>query len=523
MADTLQSVSWCIEYACPFRQGLAIDDVAAAHGGVGLLTVINVATRNNDVYGDYCVTGESGYMNTRSPWIGGRISEIAAPVGSLDEARRICAQCPANALAISGQLAGCCGGLRVKPEDREVDRQIASGISAQGLAMAVAESFLKTTPRWYGLWARSPLDGSQTDLLRRIVPDLGSEKDDVFQFRTACELAIRHGLRLHASMAPPGHTDFGDYTVFPHCPRCMKATGEQWCKASIEATTCKACGQIFIPADTASQSPDPYEPDLTETLESGAYDALREEWKRRHGGDATWDPLIGPPNTPALERMERAEARELKVACVAFVTVFLAMIAVTVVLLVRYTSTSDSWFIPELLVAVLAGGVVSLLLALFAFIAAHWVTKQIHGLRGMYICRYCHGTLSSANALCDCLQSSGWRQIELNYRLRKRRRRWWRHYHMFAKRVLPIYALAACIALPFALRHQRVNPWWMDFIVGHVAISSFVGLLLTLGADGMKWLGWHKRRYVRMRILGEASLIWPLCVAVLWVIAMCIR
>src|SRR5262249_5925396 len=50
-------------------------------------------------------------------------------------------------------------------------------------------------------------------------PDDPQDKD-IRHFLNALEAAIRWELPVHVSLAPLGHTDFGWYTVFPHCPRC---------------------------------------------------------------------------------------------------------------------------------------------------------------------------------------------------------------------------------------------------------------------------------------------------------------
>ena len=93
MADTKQSVTWWLEYSCPFRTGLAAESSLRL---LYPLYLINLAAENNDLYGDYIVTGESYFQGSRSPVIGGRISLAVAPAHSLGNARRLCAECPAN-------------------------------------------------------------------------------------------------------------------------------------------------------------------------------------------------------------------------------------------------------------------------------------------------------------------------------------------------------------------------------------------------------------------------------------------
>ena len=503
MADTLQCVAWCIECACPFRQGAAVSDVHAAHGSVQPLHVINVAAANNDIYGDYCVTDVSGYQGGRSPIIGARVSEAAAPVGSLEEARRVCGQCPANASARSGEMAGCCGRLFQRPDDAGLERQISRAIAAHGLAARAADAFLKTTPQWYGFWARSPLSVVQIGLLREIVPTLSCSEGQVPYFRRACEIATSHGFRIHVALAPPGHTDFGYYTVFAHCPRCMRLAGKGWDKASPDPTTCDACGHVFVPADTASESKD-VEPAAILNEDSAEYQALRGEWKLRHGGDVTWDPIVGPPNTIALEAQDRAIAREFVIGCIVAVAAVVALVVLAVSLVIRH-ATIRAWMNPQTAVLILIPAcLVCAWVALLALTGTTWLVNQIHGLLGFHVCAYCHRPLRFADALCDCPQSSEWREIVLQGRHRRRRRRL-RRCRRLAKPVLLAYALIATAVLSWTfLRRSHPDPWPVDLVVSCVVIPNGIGVVLMLVADLLKWLGRPRRQHLKLKSLGTA-------------------
>jgi hypothetical protein len=67
------------------------------------------------------------------------------------------------------------------------------------------------------------------------------------------ERALYFDLDLHVTLAPPGHTDFGWWTTFAHCPRCKAgAPVEPWKKVRSAWLTCGMCGHEFDPATTAS-------------------------------------------------------------------------------------------------------------------------------------------------------------------------------------------------------------------------------------------------------------------------------
>ena len=295
MADTLQSVSWHLRQACPFRQGEAVDVWWPAYQATWRLRAIDDAAARGDVFGDVVVTSVSYSREGKAPSGGFRVSEAVAPAGGLAEARQACGGCPANAFGpTSDRMAGCCGSVFLHPNDPEVEAALRSAIARHRLEAAYAGAFPKTSPLWYGLWIASPLSHAQLAILGTVLPELPEGNlPHMAQLRHACELAIRHQIPLHARLAPPGHTDFGFNTTFAHCPRCKMGSGERWQKQySTNLTTCRCCGQSYVPAETASSSKDEYDDadrDLERQLGPADYAALRDTWHRRHASDPpTW-------------------------------------------------------------------------------------------------------------------------------------------------------------------------------------------------------------------------------------------
>jgi hypothetical protein len=279
VSDTLEYVSWHLELACPFRRGEAVTDLRAARQATWELRAIEGAEARQDLYGVVCVTGTS-YSREGTKPIGFRIGEAVEKVGGLAAAREVCGRCPANAL--KDRMAGCCGTLEIEPT-RGVEDQLRSTLVTSGLRTTFGEVFLETRPLWYGLWVTSPLTVRQMEMMRMVLsPRMGK---GVKGFWQACALALEHGLRLHVRMPPPGHVDFGFHTVFPHCPRCKMGNGAQWeTPYSSEETTCAACGERYVPAETATmERMEPEEwTDLEQVLTAEAYAMFMEEWGRRH-------------------------------------------------------------------------------------------------------------------------------------------------------------------------------------------------------------------------------------------------
>ena len=126
-----------------------------------------------------------------------------------------------------------------------------------------------TRPLWFGLWAVSPVPTKALPVLRTLLSEILAEDqrdmtasgkvdhDQLRQFATliaAIERAESGGIRLHVELLPLGHTDFGVYTIFPHCPFCKASArvGRWQRKYQSELHTCGVCGTKFSPAETGS-------------------------------------------------------------------------------------------------------------------------------------------------------------------------------------------------------------------------------------------------------------------------------
>jgi hypothetical protein len=281
MADTLQCVNWHLRYECPFRKGAAVDEQIAAYDATSKLRYIDDATLRGDVFGDICLTSTVYFQGNTTPGGGFRISDAVAPARDLAAARATCRHCPANALP-PGKMAGCCGSILLDPDFPQLQSALLDSINTRGFERQFRDNFIATKPLWYGLWISSPLTRAQLELLRSILRPLQPMAHDDFRpFLRACELSLTYEISLHTQLCSPGHTDFGQLTTFPHCPRCKKDHG-RWTDRSPTPAICTACGHAYIPAETYKSEPFDLADDLLETwLEPDAYRALLEEWSRR--------------------------------------------------------------------------------------------------------------------------------------------------------------------------------------------------------------------------------------------------
>jgi hypothetical protein len=171
------------------------------------------------------------------------------------------------------------------PGDQQLNELLNQTIRDADLVGQFEGAFISTDPRWFGLWIDSPLTAAQCSLLQRSLSGMGEEvKRRLFawlegkqrehpteftseyvadyqeaieedhrnlaEFLAALKAGQEPGVILHVSLAPPGHTDFGYYTIFSHCPR-YKADAPDGLDAEV---CCPVCGNGYRPSDTHSMT-----------------------------------------------------------------------------------------------------------------------------------------------------------------------------------------------------------------------------------------------------------------------------
>lgn len=292
MADTIQLVQWALGQTCSLRpprdDGFPETPTRVLDQVRTLQTYASGLSERDygfGVYGDICVTsttygarpgGKKWKLGPTVPAGGFVISREFAPLGGIEALKDQCARCPANVAPPTA--AQCAGTLQQWPDSRETEEQLQRIISRLGLAREMAERFPATTPVWYGLWAVSPVPVASLPLLRLLLGEmLGEDRRDTklqsrahqSQFRdfekliAAIDIAEAKKLPLHVKLTPLGHTDFGIYTIFPHCPFCKAcARTERWRnRYPSELLECHVCGTRFSPSETASSSKMKWESD----------------------------------------------------------------------------------------------------------------------------------------------------------------------------------------------------------------------------------------------------------------------
>jgi hypothetical protein len=126
--------------------------------------------------------------------------------------------------------------------------------------IAEAYGINRRTPFFFGIWNRlwmdSPLTAQRLAALKSLFSDYlplnELERDQLANFRVALATAEAEGAELEVTLTPPGHSDFGRTTIYPHCPRCKVAVSALAPPEKYSVVACELCGTSFHPSDTYS-------------------------------------------------------------------------------------------------------------------------------------------------------------------------------------------------------------------------------------------------------------------------------
>jgi hypothetical protein len=278
MADTIQVVLWALAQKCPLRQG---DGWEIPTTAIEMLSdcrtysrLRNRKGRGFGVFGDVCVTSVTSAKSTDKgpyydyPCSGFVLSSQFSVTGGLPSLHRLCGDCPAN--CDPEGIAGCVGSFHQALYSKELQEQLDRLIDRLGLAPKLDLIFPQTRLHWFRFWMHSPIPEKGVEVLHQLLEAMHEEDEREFQssgradprgqhadltmFLKALERSKAGQIPLYVSLTPPGHTDFGLYTIFSHCPQCKAdaPVGRWKRKYRDEEIACEICGANFSPAKTRS-------------------------------------------------------------------------------------------------------------------------------------------------------------------------------------------------------------------------------------------------------------------------------
>ena len=295
--DTPEFLVWAIEYGCPIRGFQDGSDPERTERQLRAARAVSDARRAGRVFEGLCIDPPSGF----------RIDEALAIYGGPTAVEQVCGSCRANATAQTGagSLAGCYGIVPLPFDPSPVHAAVERGIELAYPGVDWSGLFPVTTPRWYGLWLKSPLAAEFSLALLRVLQAAPIEDHEcraaVKELLVGINTAFDADCRLHVCLYPRGHVAGAWWRLAPHCPRCKA----EWPAA--HAQLCRVCSYGGHPASDRkrhARGNRPYFPlDRLLGTERAAeflrrYEAYR---KQQESLDREQSPLppVPPDNRPA--------------------------------------------------------------------------------------------------------------------------------------------------------------------------------------------------------------------------------
>lgn len=267
LGPTPPFLRWTIAAPCPFRNLEAKNQTNAAFRELRSLRAIAVGEIEDRIVDGICIHPDAA-IGEIADANGFPIGEVYAAFGGQEDAEHACRECPANVPISSGELsgdpqhskAGCFGwvpfgessdsspGFMRLLECVESSEQSASIVEQfeasfadvrRTLPKQIADSFLKTSPAWFGAWASGTFSREQLILLGHICTNVDCDSIAWRRLDRAVQVCCENpSLELHVDLTPAGFSDGKLWTIDASCATCGVTSPD---------STCKVCGSKAAP------------------------------------------------------------------------------------------------------------------------------------------------------------------------------------------------------------------------------------------------------------------------------------
>jgi hypothetical protein len=245
---------WAIEKGCPFRTSESRSVADAAFKDVRSLRAISVAEISDRIVDGVCLHPDA-VVDELDSAMGFPVEEVCAAFGSQEAVRSTCGSCPANVPVSKVELdtvpvlskAGCFGWLPfgnietdgtsgfmrlmehyANPAE-EHDRQIVEKFENAFEQSCATDSFLKTSPAWYGVWSQRVFAGATLTKLNEICDFVRSESLPWRRLGAAVKTSMQEKLTLHVDLTPPGYSNGITWQTEGQCANCLAAVTDDQC------------------------------------------------------------------------------------------------------------------------------------------------------------------------------------------------------------------------------------------------------------------------------------------------------
>ncbi len=288
MKPTPPFIVWALARHCSLRQISQWEDAERTERLLRAARAYDEARAEGRIEGGVAFAAgaerESGLANV----CGFPVDTALALYGGTAGLNAACDDCPANALRgrRGRQVVGCFGMWPLPTDVESFCEQVEAIISGESQIAALST----TTPRWYGLWHRSPLPRSTAAMLLRLLGELALPEESApgrDELLPALAIAAAGQFPLYFRHYPPGEVDGPWWNLVPHCGNCQAP----WSGGGI-CSVCRLSTHPASPKKRRVRGQRPYYP-LVRLLGDERADEL---WKRYRSGarsKATGDPSGG--------------------------------------------------------------------------------------------------------------------------------------------------------------------------------------------------------------------------------------
>jgi hypothetical protein len=224
--ETPEFLRWAIGYGCGPRDAYEGDDLDLLFRQLRPLAAAGLAIAEGRVVGGACIAhscDESRYQFD--------LIEVLSFYGAAGPEEVPCRRCPLQ--EEMSPFPQCLGWVTLEGVRETLLEAIEAAASELGDGAACLPA---TTPRWYGLWAESPLTGKRlaaaAAILEAALKRLPSPASSLEELIRAMRRAEAQNLPIYAALTPPGVIRGGRWLLPGHCGYCgvVRAPRQRVCK-----------------------------------------------------------------------------------------------------------------------------------------------------------------------------------------------------------------------------------------------------------------------------------------------------
>ncbi len=226
--ETPEFLRWAIDYQCGPREQHRGDDLELVLRQLRPLAAVGEAFANGNLVGEKAIAHSARGIYEFD------FAEVLAYYGVVDPRGVACWSCPANGEATT--FPKCIGIFSRSESSNDFMAALEAELESPNWKNALIPV---TSPRWYGIWADSPLGGERLEIttaifeaaLHKLTATSRPAADLLHALQTACKL----NASVHTQLLPAGAIRNRRWELPAHCGYCSGVR-------AIRQRACSICG-----------------------------------------------------------------------------------------------------------------------------------------------------------------------------------------------------------------------------------------------------------------------------------------